>query len=92
MALRELYSSNLAPEIPRSAMRNLLKLAVKKFHFKCNGIWYVQSDDLAMDASLDLILANVWMKLFEASLQKPELNENISRSDRNGCAKTVTGE
>ena len=47
-----------------------------------------------MDASLAVILANVWMKFFEALLQKPELIENTSRSDQNGkrkdCNKRVT--
>ena len=76
-ALRELYSSNLAPGIPRSAVKVLLKLAVTNVHFKCNGIWYVQSGGLAMGASLAVIIAIV----FEASLQKPELGENISTSD-----------
>ena len=68
-------------------MKSLLKLAVTNVHFKCNGICYVQSDGLAMDASLAVVLANVWMKSFGASLQKPELNENISRSDQNGKCK-----
>ena len=87
IALRELYSSNLAPDIPRSAIKCLLKLAVTNVHFKCNGIWYVQSDGLAMGASLAVILAIVWMKSFEASLQKLELSENFSRSDQNGKCK-----
>ena len=75
-------------------MKSLLKLAVTNVHFKCNGIWYVQSDGPAMGASLAVILANVWMKSFEASLQKPELSENFSRSDQNGkckdCNRRVT--
>ena len=33
-------------------MKSLQKLAVTKVHIKCNGIWYVQSDGLAMGASL----------------------------------------
>ena len=86
IALRELYSGKLAPDIPKSAMKSLLKLA--------DGIWYVQSDGPAMGASLAVILANVWMKSFEASLQKPELSENFSRSDQNGkckdCNRRVT--
>ena len=94
IALRELYSSNLNPDIPRSAMKSLLKPAVTNVHFKCNGIWYVQSDGLAMGASLAVLLANVWMKSFDASLQKPELSENFSRSDQNGkckdCNRRVT--
>ena len=57
-------------------------------------IWYVQSDSLAMGASLAVKLANVWMKSFDASLQKPGLGENISRSHRNrkckDCNRRVT--
>ena len=34
--------------------------AVTNVHFKCNVIWYVQSDGLAMGASLPVILANVY--------------------------------
>ena len=52
IALRELYSSNLAPDIPRSAMKSLLKLAMRNVQFKCNGICYVKSDGLAMGAWL----------------------------------------
>ena len=40
IALRELYSTNLFPDIPRSAMKSLLKLAVTNVHFKCNGSGY----------------------------------------------------
>ena len=68
-------------------MKSLLKLAVANVHFKFNETWYEQSDGLAMGASLAVILANVWMKSFESSLQKPKLNENISRSDQNGKCK-----
>ena len=70
---KTLYLSNQSPDIPKSAMKSLLKLAVTNVRFKCNGLWYVQSDGLAMDASLPLILANVWMKSFEKSLQNQSL-------------------
>ena len=47
-----------------------------------------------MGASLAVKLANVWMISFEASRQKPELSENISRSVQNGkckdCNRRVT--
>ena len=47
-----------------------------------------------MGASLAVILANVWMKSIEASLHKPELSENISRSYQNekckDCNRRVT--
>ena len=71
IALKELYSSDEVPEIPRSPMKSLLRLAITNVHFKCNNIWYTQSDDLAMSVSLAVILANLWMKSFEKSLQRP---------------------
>ena len=40
-----------------------------------------------MGPSLAVILANVWMKSFPASLQKPELSKNTSRSNQNGKCK-----
>ena len=61
IALRDLDSSNLAPDIPRSAMKSLLKLAVTNVHSECNGIWYVQSDGLAMGSSLAVILTLLWL-------------------------------
>ena len=82
-----LYLSKLGPVIPRSAMKSLLKLALTNVQFKCNGIWYVQSYGLSMGSSLAVIPASVWMKSFEASLQKRELSEYISRSDQNGKCK-----
>ena len=87
IALRELYSINLVPDIPRYAMKGLLKLKVTNVHFKYNWIWYVQSDSLAMCGSLSVILSNVWTKWFEESLQQPEHGENISRSDQNEKCK-----
>ena len=59
IALRKLYLNNPAPDIPRSAMECLLTLALSYLHFKCNGIWYVQSETLVMGTSLDVLLANV---------------------------------
>ena len=62
IALREVYSSNLAPDIPRSAMKSSLGLVVTNVLFKCTAIWYVKSDGLAMGASLAVILANALLK------------------------------
>ena len=84
IALKELYSSNLAPEIPKSAMKSLLQLAVPNVHFKCCTGSGIYNQSLATGASLAVILANAWMKSFEESLQKPELSENISAADQNG--------
>ena len=86
IALRELYSSNLAPDISSSA-KKFVKACSENFYFKSNGNWYIQSDGLAMRASLAVILANVWMKSFEASLQRPEVSENITRPHQNGMCK-----
>ena len=57
---------------------------MRNVQFKGNEIWYIQSDSLAKAASLAVILANAWIKLFEASLQKPEFIENISKSNEIG--------
>ena len=59
---------NIRSEIQRSAMKCLLSLAVTNVRYKCNGIWYVQSDGLPMDAPLDVILAILLRKSFEALL------------------------
>ena len=40
ISLKELYSSDGVPEIPRSAMKRLLRLAVTNLHFKCNKMRY----------------------------------------------------
>ena len=37
IALRSLYEQVNPPETSRKTMKNLLKLAVSKVHFKCNG-------------------------------------------------------
>ena len=52
IALRRLYEQFNHPETSRKTMKKLLNLAVSKVHFKCNGLWYVQKNGLAMAASL----------------------------------------
>ena len=54
IALRRLYEQINPPETSRKTMKILLNLAVSKEHFKCNGLWYVQKDGLAMGASDEL--------------------------------------
>ena len=61
----------------RSVMRSLTKIVLRNVQFRCNEIWYVQSDGLAMGGSLAVKLANAWIKLFEASLQKPEFENYL---------------
>ena len=75
-------------------MKNSFRQAMTNVDFKCHGIRYVQSDDLIMGATVAVMLVSVWMKSFEASLQEPELNGKISKSDQNGnckdCNRRVT--
>ena len=82
------------PETSSKTMKKLMNLAVKKIHFKCNGLWYVQKDGLAMGASLAVILANLWLKEYEPALKKevPKLtvlNEG-NKEVCPGCQKKVT--
>ena len=49
-------------------------------------MWHTQSDGLAMGASLTVILANLWMKSFEKSLQRPnEGSENKTHDPKVIC-------
>ena len=75
IALRSLYSGDDAPQIDKSTLKLLLKLAVTNVHFKSNNTWYCQKDGLAMGASLAVILANIWMKSFEDQLNKESETE-----------------
>ena len=57
-------------------------------------MWYTQSDGLTMGASLPVILANLWMKSFEKSLQKPNKGRQIKNPDTKvtciDCNRRVT--
>ena len=75
-------------------MKKLLNMARSKVSFKCNGLWYVQKDGLAMGASFAVILANLWLKEYEAASKKevPKLtvlNEN-NKEVCPRCQKKVT--
>ena len=80
---RELYSSDEALEIPKTAMQRFLRLAVTIVHFNCNKLWYTQWDGLAMGASLVKILANFWMKSFGRSFQRPNEGQQNSWHENN---------
>ena len=72
---KELYSSHRlcnpeVPETPRSATKSILRLAITSVHISFNKLWYTQSDGLAIDVSLAVMLANLWMKSFELFLGK----------------------
>ena len=70
IALRRLYEQVNPPETSRKTMKKILNLAVSKVHFKCNGLWYVQKDGLAMGASLAVILAKLLLKEHEPASKK----------------------
>ena len=84
IALKEVYSSDEGPEIPRSAMKSFLRVAATNVHIKCKKMCYTQSDGLAMGASLAVILANLWMKSFEKSLQRPNEGRENKIPDMKG--------
>ena len=94
IALRRLNEQVNPPETSRKTMKKLLNLAVSKVHFKCNGLWYVQKDGLAMGASLAVKLANLWLKEYEPALKK-EVPKMTVLSEGNKevcprCQKKVT--
>ena len=88
IAPRRLYEQVNPPETSRKTMKKLLNLAVSKVHFKCNGLWYVQKDGLAMGASLAVILANFWLKKYEPALKKevPKLTV-LSAGNKKVCPR-----
>ena len=59
VALRSLYLSDHAPDMSRSTLKMLLKVAVTNVCFKCNDRRFCQVDGLAMGASLAVTLANI---------------------------------
>ena len=93
-ALRRLYGQINPPDISRTTMKKLLNLAASKVHFKCNGLWYVQKYGLAMGASLEAILANLWLKDYERALMQKVLKytvlNEVNKKVCPGCQKKMT--
>ena len=52
IALKELFCAGEVSEIPRSAMKSRLGIAVTNNQFKCDKMWYTQLDIFAIGASL----------------------------------------
>ena len=69
-------------------MKRLLELAVINVNFKCNENWYCQKDGLPMGASLAVILANLWMKLWQTFSSK--FKTNTQSSTCRNCEHHVT--
>ena len=78
IGLWRLYKQANPPETSRKTLNKLLNLAVGKVHFKCNCLWYVQTNGLAMAASLAVILANLWLR------KRTCIKERSTKTD---CAK-----
>ena len=74
-------------------MKRLLNMAVSKVYFKCNDSWYVQVDGLAMDASLAVFLANLWLKEYEFALRQeiPMGKEVQQIMTKTACAHVAAG-
>ena len=81
IAPRRSYEQVNPPETSRKTMKKLLNLAVSKVHFKCNGLWHVQKDGLAMGASLAVKLANLWLKEYEPALKKEVTKLTVLKED-----------
>ena len=86
IALRSLCSSDHAPEMSRSTLKTLLKLAVTNVCFKCNDRWFCQVDGVAMGASLAVTLANICMKSFEHQIKSmKEITNKIPKNQLEAC-------
>ena len=77
LAARRLYEQINTPETSRKTTKKLLNLAVSRVYFKGNCLWYVQTDCLAMGASLAVTLAKM--------AQRIQTCFNL-RSTKNDCA------
>ena len=73
-------------------MKSLLELAVTKVHLKCNENWYCQKDRQTKDASLAVILPNLWMKSLEPlfKIQTPKGNTNAQLTTSHNCEHRAT--
>ena len=65
ICLDRLYSLPDPPQLPRSALKDLLQFATKKSHFVFDGQYYDQIDGAAMGSPLGPVLANIFMCHFE---------------------------
>ena len=81
IALRRIYEQVNPPQTSHKTMKKLLNLAMRKVHFKCNGLWIVQKDGLAMGASLAVKLVNLWLKEYEPALKKEVTKLTVLKED-----------
>ena len=97
LACQALYASSNPPEVQQPTFKKLMELAVTNVWFMSGSDWYIQGDGVAMGASLAVILANVWLKNYEAQIavenpapQPPSLPRQKNLGYRcGGCEKMV---
>ena len=76
IACEALYDSNSAPDMEQDTLTQLMQLAVTNVWFMCGTDWYIQTDGVAMGASMAVILSNMWMKKFEAAISAQNSEDN----------------
>ena len=60
--LNRIYEKNeVATDITKSEMKELLNLCTKSVNFAFHGNIYVQNDNVSMGSALGLVLANIFM-------------------------------
>ena len=60
--LNRIYEKNeVATDITKSEMKELLNLCTKSVHFAFHGNIYVQNNNVSMGSALGLVLANIFM-------------------------------
>ena len=97
LACEALYASSNPPELQQPTFKKLMEIAVTNVWFTSGSDWYIQRDGVAMGASLAVILANVWLKNYEAQIavenpapQPPSLPRQKNLGYRcGGCEKMV---
>ena len=97
LACEALYASSNPPELQQPTFKKLMELAVTNVWFMSGSDCYIQRDGVAMGASLAVILANVWLKNYEAQIavenpapQPPSLPRQKNLGYRcGGCEKMV---
>ena len=95
LALRRLYEQVNPPETSPKTIKKTAEFGSEcEVNFKCNGLWFVKEDGLAMGASLAVKLANLWFIENEPALEKEAPKLAVLNEDNKevcpGCQKKVT--
>ena len=80
------YSNDHAPEMPRSNLKMILKLAETNFCFHYNDRWFCQRNGLAIRASFAVTLESMWMKSFEhQNTSTKEITNKFYKHELDAC-------